>query len=295
MSTEALPVVGDWVAVTRGGAHDTRHIIAVMERKSLLSRRAVGDADRPQTMAANVDLVLIVIGLDAPMNVRRLERSLTWVWNCGCTPVLLLNKADLCDDVPAVLAEVATAAAGVEVIVGSAHTGDGLEVLRARLPPAQTVLMLGASGAGKSSWANALLEHQSIATTEVRADDRKGRHTTTHRELHRLPNGALLIDIPGVRELGLWTGEGDGLAEAFADLEALAATCRFSDCAHAAEPGCAVRDAVTPERLESYLKLQRELARLAARTDAQAALAQKRKDRVLTVGAWSHSRNKRKP
>lgn len=290
---EALPVIGDWVAITRGSKEDVRHLMHVLPRTSLLSRREVGDADRPQPMAANIDWVLIVLGLDGPVNVRRLERSLTWVWNCGATPLVLLNKADLCDDVPATLAELQTAAAGVEVFVGSALTGEGVDAVRARLPPGQTSLLLGASGAGKSTFVNALLGRETQATGDVRAFDQKGRHTTTHRELKRLPNGSLLVDIPGVRELGMWTGDGEGLAEAFADIDALAQTCRFADCLHQAEPGCAVRGGVAEDRLESFHKLQREIARIAALTDVRAAQVRKKKERALTNAGYDQSRKKR--
>lgn len=293
-SAEELPVVGDWVAVTRGSADDTRHILAVLPRSTLLTRRAPGEADRPQPMAANVDVVLVVVGLDGPVNVRRLERSLTWVWNSGATPVLLLNKADLCADLDAARADVETATAGVDVFVGSAQSGDGLDAVRARLAPGTTALLLGASGAGKSSWVNLLLGTEVTSTAAVRDGDHKGRHTTTHRELHRLTHGALLVDVPGIRELGLWTGDGDGLGEAFADVEALAQQCRFGDCHHAGEPGCAVRDALPAARLESYAKLQRELERLEARTNVHAAQARKAREKALNVAGWTHSRNKRK-
>ncbi len=291
---EGLPVIGDWVAITTGSKDDVRHLAHVLPRTSLLSRREVGDSDRPQPMAANIDWVLVVLGLDTPVNVRRLERSLTWVWNCGATPLVLLNKADLCLDVPAALAEIETAAAGVEVFVGSALTGDGVDAVRARLIPGQTSLLLGASGAGKSTWVNALIGDDAQATGGVRAFDQKGRHTTSHRELRRLANGSLLVDIPGVRELGLWVGESDGLAEAFADVEALAQQCRFADCTHVAEPGCAVRGAVPADRLESYLKLQRELARLAALTDVRAAQARKKKEREQTNAGYAQTRAKRR-
>ncbi|HZH02835.1 MAG TPA: ribosome small subunit-dependent GTPase A, partial [Myxococcaceae bacterium] len=209
-----------------------------------------------------------------------------------------LNKADACPHVQAALTEIAAVTSGVEVLVGSALSGEGAEALRQRLPPRKTVLLLGASGVGKSSWVNLLLGEQALSTAEVRASDHKGRHTTTHRELRRLPNGSLLVDVPGVRELGLWAGEAEGLSEAFADIAELARGCRFNNCTHGMEPGCAVREAVkqgvlSEERVESHGKLQRELDRLDARMNTQSAQARKQRERVLTVAAWTHSRKKK--
>jgi ribosome biogenesis GTPase / thiamine phosphate phosphatase len=223
-------------------------------------------------LAANVDVVFIVMGLDGDFNVRRLERYLTTAWNSGASPVVVLTKLDLGGD-DELLLTAETTAMGVPVLAVSGVTGEGLESLEPELRPGRTAVLLGSSGVGKSTLINRLLGEERIATAGLRRDGR-GRHTTRHRELFALPGGALIIDTPGLRELQLWDGDVD---EAFADVVELAARCRFSDCAHESEPDCAVREGIDPERLKAYRKLQRELAAIEARRDRRLWAENKRR------------------
>jgi ribosome biogenesis GTPase len=266
--------VGDWVGL-RDGA-----VAAVLPRRSTLARRAAGTAAGEQVIAVNVDVVLVVHGLDRPLRVRRLHRALALAWEAGAVPALVLAKADL-TPAPPVEALIADAALGVEVHTVSSRTGRGVDEIAARAAPARTVVLLGESGAGKSSLANALVGGAALPTGPVRERDAKGRHTTTARHLVPLPAGGALIDTPGLRELGLWGAE-SGVARAFADIEALAEGCRFRDCRHESEPGCAVRAAATsgeldPARLESLRDLRRELAADERRRDERARRAQGRR------------------
>ncbi len=275
--TEALrPAVGDWVALAPPGT-----ILAVLPRKSSFTRKEAGRRTAAQVVAANVDTVFVVSGLDGgrSLSLRRLERYLTLAWNSGAAPVLVLNKADLCSEVSAYTQEVEAIAPGVPVHAVSAKEGLGLEGLRGYLQPGQTVAFLGSSGVGKSALINALLGEARQATGAVRADDHEGRHTTTRRELILLPGGGMVIDTPGMRELQLWAGE-DDLAGAFTDVAALSANCRFRDCTHQGEPGCAVREAaqtgaLDAARLESFHKLQGELTFLAERAELGARRQEK--------------------
>ncbi|HVO09661.1 MAG TPA: ribosome small subunit-dependent GTPase A [Vicinamibacteria bacterium] len=265
-----LPAVGDWVALRErpgGGAV----IEAVLPRRTAFVRRAAGERSLPQVLAANVDTVFLVMGLDADFNPRRLERALVLAWESGAEPVVLLNKADLNPEAEARRAEIERLVAGVPVLVTSAKQGQGLPALARWLSPGRTVALLGSSGVGKSTIVNRLLGREKQKTQEVRETDRRGRHTTSHRELVPLPGGALLVDTPGLREIQLWS-EGSGLRTAFFDLQEIAGGCRFSDCGHGSEPGCAVRAAVAegrldPLRLDSFLKLQAELRALEVRED----------------------------
>jgi ribosome biogenesis GTPase len=272
-SADARPTVGDWVALAAAG--DGAGVIrAVLPRRTAFVRRAPGRAERPQVVVANVDVVGVVAPLSAPLNARWLERFVAVAWDSGATPLVVLTKLDLCDDAERAIAEARGAAPGVDVVAVSSLTGAGLDALRARLPARRTLVLLGASGAGKSTLVNALVGGERMATGAVRADG-KGRHTTSHRELVPLAGGALLVDTPGMRELGLWGADG-GVESTFADVEALGASCRFADCAHGEEPGCAVRGAVVSgaldaERLAAWHKLRRELAHLARKTDLTAA------------------------
>jgi ribosome biogenesis GTPase len=268
-----LPAVGDWVAA-RFGAGGTGVVHAVLPRSSAFVRKAAGEATVEQVVAANVDTVFVISGLDLDLNPRRLERYLAAAWESGASPVVLLNKSDLADDPAACVAEIEAVALGVPVLAVSALERRGLEALGPWLVPGRTVALLGSSGAGKSTLLNALLGEQRQATRAVRAHDSRGRHTTTWRELVALPGGALLVDTPGMRELAVWGGD-EGLDGTFPDIAALAAACRFRDCGHAGEPGCAVREAVEggtldAARLESWHKLRRELRWLARRQDARA-------------------------
>jgi ribosome biogenesis GTPase len=260
-----LPAVGDWVALR------DKTIEAVLQRRTSISRQVAFKTSDEQVLAANVDVVCIVMGLDGDFNVRRLERYLTTAWNSGASPVVVLTKLDLGVDDELLLAAESTAM-GVPVLPVSSISGDGLDALEAQLEAGRTAVLLGSSGVGKSTLINRLLGDERIATAGLRRDGR-GRHTTRHRELFALPSGALIIDTPGLRELQLWEGDVD---EAFADVVELAARCRFSDCAHETEPGCAVRDGIDPERLKAYRKLQRELAAIEARRDRRIWAERKR-------------------
>jgi ribosome biogenesis GTPase / thiamine phosphate phosphatase len=274
-TTAELPVVGDWVAIERERAGAV--VRAVLPRRSKFSRRTspdpAVDAGREQIVAANVDVVLVTASLSEPVDPRLLERYLTLAWESGAQPVIVLTKADLEDDPAAVAAEIASVGGDVPVRVVSTKTGLGLDELLAHLRPGVTGALVGPSGVGKSSLVNALLGDDLLETGAVR-EDGSGRHTTTRRELVLLPGGGLIVDNPGMREVHLWLAD-EGLEEAFSDIVEFFAQCRFADCRHETEPGCAVREAIAagdlaPERWESYRDLQRELAELEERLERRA-------------------------
>ncbi|MGY1660742.1 ribosome small subunit-dependent GTPase A [Geodermatophilus sp. SYSU D00705] len=275
---DAGPAVGDWVAL-RGEL-----AVAVLPRRTAFTRVMAGRTSGEQVVAANLDAVLVVDALTGPRRTRRVERYLAVAWGSGAAPVVVLTKADLCDDVPAVVQEVAEAALGVDVLPVSSVTGAGLAGVAARIGPGRTAAMVGPSGVGKSSLANALLGAPVVATAEVRESDGRGRHTTTARELHQLPGGGLLVDTPGMRELGVVDDE--GIDTAYADVTELAGRCRFRDCGHRSEPGCAVAGAIAegrldPARYTAWRKLQAEARRQALRSDARARAAEHARVRAL--------------
>jgi ribosome biogenesis GTPase len=280
-----LPAVGDWVAVRPRPEGEGTIIHGLVPRRTVFSRKTAWTETVEQVVAANVDVAFLVTTLTAELSARRVERYLTMAWESGAEPVIVLNKADLCDDPLPLLADVEAVAIGVPVVVTSAETGDGVGKLRGWLVGSRTGALLGSSGVGKSSLVNCLLGEARMLTREIRSDGVRGQHTTTHRELILLPGGGLLLDTPGMRELQLWESD-DGLESTFQDVAALAAECRFSDCAHRREPGCSVRAALAsgslaPERLESYRKLQSELARLERRLDKRLASEERKKWRRM--------------
>lgn len=256
------PVTGDWVGVDEGGA-----IAHVFDRAGTVVRRVPGEQGKPvsaQVLAANVDLALVTEPLPGP-KARRLERFAALAAAGGVPVALVLTKADLDEEGYRTAAQLARRMGVADAVAVSALTGEGMGVVRSLLTPGTTAVLLGASGTGKSTLVNALLGTERMKTGEVRASDLRGRHTTVTRELLTLPGGAQLIDTPGIRVAGLW----DGTGESFADVDELAAACRFADCAHETEPGCAVRAAIDPERLAAWRKLQRELAWVTDRRAAQ--------------------------
>jgi ribosome biogenesis GTPase len=273
-----FPTVGDWVALSRHD--DGRAIIhTLLARQSAFVRKAAGVETQEQVVAANIDTVFIVTGLDDNYNLRRIERYLTLAWESGAVPVVLLNKCDLCEELEARIAEVSALAIGTSVHAISAKDGQGLNALGAYLSQGKTAAFLGSSGVGKSSIINCLLGEERLAIGAVSDAESRGRHTTTHRELLLLPNGGIVIDTPGMRELQVW-GDAQGLRQVFDDIEELAAGCRFRDCSHLREPGCAVRAAIEDGRLEaerfqSYLKLKKELQYLAAKQAMKASAVEK--------------------
>lgn len=268
-----LPAVGDWVAIEARPEVGRATIRAVLPRRSRFVRKVAGRRVEEQVVAANVDTVFLVSSLNQDLNPRRTERHLTQVWESGAVPVIVLNKADLCEEAvdAALISEIEAAAMGVPVLRVSAATGAGFELLAPFLMEGRTVALLGSSGVGKSTIINRLLGRAVQAVLEVREGDDRGRHATTARQLFALPGGGLVMDTPGMRELSLWS-DGAGVEKTFGDIETLARDCRFQDCGHKSEPGCAIRKAVEDgqldgARLESWRKLQRELAFLKRKRD----------------------------
>ena len=276
-----FPAVGDWVALQLRNDNTAATIHAVLERRSKFSRKLPGKEDEEQILAANIDIVFLVMGLDANYNLRRLERYLTVAWESGARPVIVLNKIDKCNDAQEKKSEVEQIAHGTDIFLISAKHNIGIEPLRTMLTAGTTGVLLGPSGVGKSTITNLLVGKDYAQTQEVREWDDRGRHTTARRELVILPGGGLIIDTPGLRELQLWEGE-TGLEEVFEDIEELAAQCRFRDCKHISEPDCAVKRALEEgtlqlERYESYKKLQREISYQKRKYDSNAQRVENQK------------------
>ena len=298
-SKERMPAVGDWVALRPMDGGPRAIIHCVLPRKSAFLRKVASVKTESQVLAANVDVVFLVMGLAKNFNLRRLERYLTLAWESGSRPVVVLNKADLCDEVETRLAEVEAVAFDVPAYAVSAKEGSGLEPVVSHIGEGRTAVFLGSSGVGKSTLINRLLGTERLATGDVREADGRGRHVTTSRELVLLPGGGVVIDTPGLRELQLWANE-ESLRGSFEDIEALADGCRFRDCEHETEPGCAVKQAIDEGELEakrfkSYKKLKRELDILAARKDQRAKLDMKAKQkqfarRVRQSQRWRQKR-----
>jgi len=284
-----LPAVGDWVALEPNTVGGPARIRAVLPRRSRFSRKVAGSKAVEQVVAANLDTVLLVSGLDGDWNPRRIERYLAAAWTSGANPVVVLNKADRAEDPEALELATAEVALGVPVHRVSARTGEGVLALAVYFPEGATVGLLGSSGVGKSTLVNRILGGEVQQTGEVRAGDDRGRHTTTRRELFPTPWGGLVLDTPGMRELQLWDG-GEGVEAAFADVETLAQGCRFRDCRHQGEPGCAVAAALADEslgaeRFASYQKLQREVELLRLKTDVQAREREKQRLKAIHKAA----------
>jgi ribosome biogenesis GTPase / thiamine phosphate phosphatase len=292
-----LPAVGDWVVVRKRPEEHGGAIVAVLPRRSRFSRRMAGNVTDEQVVAANIDVVFIVMGLDDDFSIRRLERYLLMARESGAIPVVLLTKPDLSTDLPADVAETVAVAGDLSVHVLSPKHNKGLEHLAPYVAAGRTAALLGSSGVGKSTIINRLVGTDQRKTREVRESDSKGRHTTSHRELVVLPGGGLMIDTPGMRELQLWDAS-DSVRGTFDDIEALAAQCHFTDCRHRDEPRCAVKAAVDeglipPDRLASYLQLQDELAYLARQQDERAQIEEKRKGKIGAKALRQHLKSKR--
>lgn len=292
-----FPAVGDWVAMAPLAGEAKAVIHGVLPRRTKFSRGAAGDRAEEQILAANIDNVFIVTSLNAELNLRRIERYLTLAWESGANPVLVLTKADLCKKLSDILPEIEKVADGVPVHPVSSVTGRGIKQLAGYVGSGRTVALLGSSGVGKSTLINHLYGDELLAIQPIRDGDDKGRHTTTHRELIPLPSGGLIIDTPGLRELQLWEGS-EGIVDAFADIEALAIQCRFTNCRHEAEPGCAVRSAVESGaldhgRLASHLKLAREARPFGLKHDKRAQAEIRRRWRELAKSRRAPKKGKR--
>ena len=281
------PAVGDWVSV------DGDSIQGIVERRTVFARQSPGAETRQQVLAANVDVTFIVAAA-TDVNPRRLERYLTIAWQSGAMPVVVLTKADLLDSPAGVLSELEMAAAGSPIAVTSSLSGAGLEEISRHLRPHRTGVLLGPSGVGKSTLINSVVGAAVMRTREIHGSSGEGRHMTSHRQLVQLPQGGMIIDTPGLREAQLWEGE-DALAAVFDDIEELTRRCRFSDCAHRTEPGCAIKAALADGildagRFESYRKLQRELRSIAVRNDARLRIEERRKWRNISRAVRDRTR-----
>lgn len=286
-SKSALPAVGDWVLTSQSDSTSRAQIHHVLSRKSLFSRRGAGNTTEEQIVATNIDTLFLTSALDLDFNVRRIERYLVLAWESGAQPVILLTKADKCTDVEAHIEAVETIAYGVPIHAVSALHNSGLEALGSYLEEGQTVALLGSSGVGKSTLLNALSGAETQRVHHVREHDHRGQHTTTARQLFLLPTGGMLIDTPGMRELQLWNGH-EGFQQTFEDIEHWIQQCKFRNCKHQTEPGCAVLQAVehgelSSSRLDSYQKLQRELQYLERKQNTRLRIEEEKKWKQISI------------
>lgn len=288
-----FPAVGDFIMLTPGENGGQAVIHAILSRKSAFTRMAAGTAQNEQIVAANVDIVFICMSLNNDFNLRRLERYLAVAWDSGASPVIVMTKADLCADLAEKCAAVEAVAAGIDILVTSSLEDDGVNAVLPYIEDGRTIAFIGSSGVGKSTLINRLIGEERLVTNGLRNDD-KGRHTTTHRELILLPGGGMVIDTPGMRELGMWDSA-EGVEKTFSDIEELASRCRFSDCKHYSEPGCAIRAAIEngeldKARLESYRKLKTENSYA---ENSESYLANKEK-KFKEIARFNKSANKKR-
>ena len=292
-----LPAVGDWVVIKPLENEDKAFIHAVLPRKSKFSRKKAGETTEEQIVAANVDTVFIMSSLNQELNFRRIERYLALAWENDVLPVVLLSKADICEDIYGKLAEAQTVFTGTDVHVISSIKGAGLDELHRYFEGNKTAAVIGSSGVGKSTLINSMLHMEKMDVTDIGLYKDKGKHTTTHRELVIVPGGGLIIDTPGMREIQLWEG-GEGLSELFDDIEKLALECRFTDCKHETEPGCAIQNALSTGaldsgRLKSYKKLLNEVSYFERKQNIKAQLAEKKKWKKISADAKKRGNEKR--
>jgi ribosome biogenesis GTPase len=288
-----LPAVGDWVLASPLPGEGRMLVTDLLDRRTKLSRQQAGEKLGEQILAANVDVVILVASLNSELNLRRIERYLTAIWESGARPAIALNKADLADNTAALSRDVERIAPAVPVIACSAVTGGGVEDVAAQMRPGQTAVFVGSSGVGKSSLINRITGSDSQAVNEIRAADGRGRHTTTSRQMLVVPGHGVVIDTPGLRELQLWDNGGSASSGVFAEIEELALQCAFSDCRHEAEPGCAVLAALDDDRLDegrfsSYRKLERERNYIARKHDRSLQMEETRRWKVI------HKENRRR-
>jgi ribosome biogenesis GTPase / thiamine phosphate phosphatase len=292
--SQDFPAVGDWVVIKAIASEQRATIHAILPRTSKFSRKVAGSKIEEQIIATNVDTVFLVSGLDGDLNPRRIERYLILAWESGATPVILLNKADLCPNLEQCLMEVEKIAMGVPIVMLSAMQHQDMELLQPYLQPGKTIVLLGSSGVGKSTITNQLKGELVQTVQAVRLGDDRGKHTTTNRQLIVLPSGALVIDTPGMRELQVWSTT-EGLPETFMDIEVLVEQCRFRNCQHESEPGCAIQQALAGGQLDfkrfvSYQKLQREAQHLIRKQDQQSTLAEKERWKKMSKASRNYTK-----
>ena len=292
------PAVGDWVAVEKMPGEERGIIHTILPRTSLFSRQVAGFTIAEQIIAVNIDIVFLVMSMNNDFSARRLERYLVATYDSGATPVVVLTKKDVCDNPSFYIEEAQRIALGAEIFGVSNVTGEGIDELAALLKNNKTAALLGSSGVGKSSLMNAICGSEMMAVQDIRKDDDKGRHTTTHRELVKIPEGGILIDTPGMREFQLWDNN-ESLDSGFQDINDLANKCKFNDCRHSNEPGCAIQDALSTgdlaeDRYSSYLKLQKELAFLERKMDRTAKVEERNKWKTITKSMRHHPSKKNK-